>query len=1756
MSSQAEHIALVGLAAKLPGAAGAAQFWRNLVDGVDAVRFLSDDELLASGVAAALVADSSYVRAVAEPDDLELFDAGFFNFTPRDAAMLDPQIRMFLEVAHSAVEDAGYDPHRVGDGMGVFGAVGTNRYLNLHVRPATGYEPASPGAWTLNTLSEPDYAATHLSYRFGFLGPSMTVSTACSSSAVAVHLACQALRTGECDLAIAAGAEAEMPPHCGYQWFPGGPLAPDGRCRPFDRRAAGTLFGTGAGAVVLKRLDEAIADGDHIRAVIRASAMTNDGGDKAGFTAPAVLGQVRAIREAMLLADVDATAVSFVEAHATGTPLGDPIEVAALTRAYRSLGADRMTRSLPLGSVKGNIGHLGHAAGIASLVKLALCLENRTLVPTANFTEPNPRMSLHQTPFTIGSCAEPWRTDDGRPRIAGLSSFGFGGTNVHLVVEEGPVPRRTASAARPRIVVCSAQSTEAARAYQERLGAHLAQLSPDRFADTVGVLQEGRTPYPVRAAVVAGDAREAAEALVAAPLGTAADARPVAFLFPGQAAQHKAMAAGLYGADRTFTETLHACIDEFASHEVRLGDRWRNADDATLAQTAIAQPLLFSVEFALAAMWQSWGVRPAAVLGHSIGELTAAAVSGVLDLPDAVRLVSARAAAMAAMPPGGMLAVHASVDQIGDRLPEGVDVAVVNGPRELVIAGAPRPLAETATTLRANGFSVRALPVRHAFHTPHMAPAAKRFDIAAAGARLEQPTLRMISAAAGGPITTEALASTFWSAQLVEPVRFDLAVDVLLGERGWTLLEVGPGQTLTRLIRAHRLVRDGTSVAVPTLPARPGGDDHRSVLAAAAALWTEGHDLNWAAVRQHEQVRRLPLPGYPYQRDRHWLPLRTEEASADSTSSPVEVEASGRQVALPFATTTWVERSRMVSSTSCVGEVALAILPTDPGTSLTVLTALQRAGYRVVVARPGEAFAEVGGELRIAPDRPADLDAVFQALSRREMSPALLVHATALTPFERPTTATVRDQVAATFHALAALAQRGSVNAPDAGLLVLASRSVDITGGEQVDPAKAALHGLVRSLAKENPDLPCRLIDVGAHTREDDLVAEVNAADSDPVVALRGSSRWVRAERDFSPPRGDRPAVRRGGVYLLTGGLGGLGLTVAEALARTGMRPRLVLLGRDAKAAEQPATRAAIARLEAAGAVVTVQAGDVGDRRTMRRVFDTLQARHGQVHGVLHLAGVAGGGMLLVRDRAAADAVLWPKVTGTVVLAETLSEQPPVDFFVTFSSRAAVEGLAGGADYAAANAFADAHTHLMAREGVPALTVNWPAWHTVGMAARPAPAARGALRWTSVLREDHPIVDEHRVKSMAVLPGTGHLDLVVRAFREVTGSPKEPVRLTDVMFQRALTVVRARRVDLTFQPDGTQWRFTVSSTVERGVGHHTDHVTGRVAVLTEPAPHLAAVADLRARLTHQLTDDDGPRMFTLGPRWRAVHRLTTDPHAPHEKLLELRLPEQYRGDLSRHPLHPSLLDCATAAIRDPRADGICIPFGYQSLRLYADLPAEMVSHTRRRPDSPGLLVADIDLYDSSGALVARIEGFTMRKVGEDFAADLENSGSAEALGTHGLDPEQGGRLLLSLLGSSCPVQVSVQPHVDGVASRTTSIVGEPRLSRAERPAATRPTAPRPTPSIALAPVRAGRPGTGPEVRNRLAKLWHHILGVHPADGEADFFELGGNSLSAAELMSAIGTEFGTRISIVALFDHPSLDALAELVAAQNNETPT
>ncbi|MEU5783361.1 type I polyketide synthase [Micromonospora lupini] len=894
-------IAIIGLAARVPGAGSAEQLWLNLAEGRESIAFPTRDELRAAGVPAAFLADPHYVRAVAEPPDLELFDAQFFGFSPRDAAVLDPQIRMFLEVTHAAVENAGYDPFRIDGSVGVYGATGVNGYVSTNVRQRADH-PVSTHAMAQGVLSMPDYLATHVSYRFGFRGPAMTVSTACSSSALAVHLACQALRAGECDLALAGGSDLETPVHHGYRWDADGPLSPDGHCRPFDRSAAGTVFGSGAGAVLLKRLGDAVADGDHVWAVIRGSAVNNDGAAKAGFSAPGVAGQAAAVAEAMRVSETAPADISYLEAHATGTLIGDPVEVAALAKAYDSLGSVP-SGSVVLSSIKGNVGHLGHAAGITSLIKLALCLANERRAGTVNFTSPNPRLDLAATPFVVHNAPTSWPRMVGRPRVAGMSSLGIGGTNVHLVVEEGPTPVRTAVTDRPQVMVWSARSDAAVRDYERRLARHLRQGGEEIFADTIATLQDGRTAHPVRAAAVVDTARDA---LASLNYGSAVRGqrrnppRPVTFLFPGQAAQRSRMAYGLYGADPVFSETMDDCLDLFRQSGADVHRAWSHGDEDAVADTALAQPLLFAVEYSLAAMWRSWGVRPQAVVGHSLGELTAAAVAEVFDLASAARLVAARAAAMAAMPAGGMLAVSAAPDEVRPHLVDEVVVAVVNGGRQTVLAGDRERLSQLSESLHGAGFATTLLRTSHAFHSPVMAPAVETFAAAFDGVNLAEPTVPMISAITGRLVGAEALDPMFWAAQLAEPVRFDAALDELARRPAQVLLEVGPGNTLTQLARMHAGLGDADNAIVATLFANsagvrcagadaPAGADaeRRCALAAAATLWTEGHPVDWTVVRGHVPARGCRYP-----------PIRTSVCGTGSTwcrSRPCRLVRPNRQ---------------------------------------------------------------------------------------------------------------------------------------------------------------------------------------------------------------------------------------------------------------------------------------------------------------------------------------------------------------------------------------------------------------------------------------------------------------------------------------------------------------------------------------------------------------------------------------------------------------------------------------------------------------------------------------------------------------------------------------------------------------------------------------------------------------------------------------------------------------------------------------------
>ncbi|MEE4542460.1 SDR family NAD(P)-dependent oxidoreductase [Streptomyces sp. V4-01] len=1338
MSNMAGHepIAVIGMAGRFPGAVDLGRYWANLRDGVASIRFPSDDELLAAGVPAASLTAADYVKALATAPDVDAFDAEFFGLTPREARICDPQLRLFLECAHATLENAGYDVETLAD-VGVFGSTGAGHYLDL-VRRSEGLGPLSRSGMSLTTWNSTDYLTSLVSYKLGLGGPSLNVATACSSSLVAVHLAAAALRAGECELALAGGVEVELPLGHGYWWEPGGTLSRDGHCRPFDKSASGTVYSSGVGMVALKRLSDALADGDHVRAVIRSTAVNNDGAAKAGFAAPSVTGQSAAVAEAMALADVAPRDVGMLEAHATGTVLGDPIEVAALKSAYQYLGGAE-TGGTALTSVKGNIGHTVHASGAASLIKVVLSLENETIPPSAGYQDANPALGIDGSPFQVPTGAVPWPRTDGRPRVAAVNSYGVGGTNAHAVVEEAPAAAPAAPPAhdRPRVVVWSARTPQAADRYRDSLAEHFAGPAGAAYAGSVATLQRGRTPYPHRGAVVAVGPQEAAALLQdprsAAHFSTPAAGEPgrITFLFPGMGVQQVGVALDLYERSTAYAAAFDECLDLFEAQGVPLRELWRGGDDERINAPGASQPLIFAVEHSLARAWQAWGITPSAVLGHSLGEITAATVAGVFTLEDAVRAVTARSRALQDTPPGGMLAVAASRDDVAPFLTGGVRLAVVNGPRQVVVAGPAEELVETGAALRRAGLASRALRTTHASHAPVAAPAVPAFAQALRGMRLSAPVVDFYSAARGRPAGAEEVTDPeFWSRQLVEPVNFADALDALTAAEGrQVMIEAGPGRALTAVVRQHPSVADGRHTVLPTLAQRRTDPlaEVRSALAAVAAVWTEGHPVDWAAVEDLAEVARTPVPGYPYERERHWVDVAPAAGGADGADAAGDASS-------PFSLLGWQERHRRPAPASDGAALAVALLPQDEERARTVTAALAEAGLDVVALRPGAEYQAAGREFTVRPGEPWDLARVFRALKESGDAPALLVHAATL--LVRAGTGPgaadgggvsgpgadggrgglgggLQDQLALGFSAASELvrqASRASAGGPRPDLLVLTERAVDVSGHDPLRPANAALTALVSTLPGEDVVARARLVDLGDSVAAHDLADELRNRGGDPLVALRGDRRWIPVERPLPLTPSQEPPLRDRGVYLVTGGTGGLGGVVARELARTGQRPVLILTGR--KASPRPELLAELGDL---GATAEVAACDVTDQAALAALVDDVSRRHGPVNGVFHLAGVAGSGMVAFTSTAKAAAAFDPKVLGTLALGRVFADRPPLDLFVAFSSRSVLEGVTGGADYAAANAVLDA----LVRSGVPAagrlLTVAWPRWRDIGM---------------------------------------------------------------------------------------------------------------------------------------------------------------------------------------------------------------------------------------------------------------------------------------------------------------------------------------------------------------------------------------------------------------------------------------------------------
>jgi amino acid adenylation domain-containing protein len=905
--SPLDGVAIVGMAGRFPGARSVAEFWRNQLNGVEAISHFRVEELEVLG-AADFVKDPRYVRARSVLDDVDLFDAEFFGIYPREAELMDPQHRLFLECCWQAFEDAGYDPLVYPGAIGVYAGCSMETYFLSHLCTRPSFIQQFTGGYQVGNYPEMmgnsrDFLSTRVSYKLNLRGPSFTMQAGCSTSLVAVCQACQSLLTYQSDMALAGGSSITFPQRRGSLYQEGGMTSPDGHCRTFDADAQGTVFGSGVAVVLLKRLDDAVRDRDQIYAVIRGFAVNNDGMAKVGYTAPSVEGQARVIALAQETAAVHPESIGYIEAHGTATPLGDPVELAALTQAFRARTDKR--GFCAVGTAKTNVGHLDIAAGVTGLIHAAHIVRSGTLPPTLHYRAPNPKFDLESSPFYVTPKLAAWGSA-ASPRRAGVSAFGVGGTNAHVVLEQPPAQSAPAHARSLQLLLLSARSEGALERAAENLARHFKEHPETNLPDAAWTLQVGRRAFPWRRAVVAANVPEAISVLSQRDRHGVPTRRPpldhpvVTFLFPGQGSQHPNMGRELYQSEGVFAETVDRCADILRPH---LGADLRAllyppegvSDEASrrVTDTLIAQPAIFTVEYALAQLWMSWGIRPQAMLGHSIGEFVAACLAGVFSLDDALGMVAARGRMMQGVPPGGMLSVRLPEAALRARLNHRLSIAAVNSPSLCVVAGPLGALEELEQELGREEVVCRRLVTSHAFHSAMLDPVIEPFTACMARARLHPPQIPYVSGVTGKWMTQqEATDPAYWGRHAREPVQFSAGVTELLKNPSHILLEVGPGNVLSTLARQHTGFSGDRRIVSSLSDGFSGQGDAASLMNGLGALWLWGVQPDWTAVHGEQRRQRISLPTYPFERKRYWLngpavlQAASEQAAVSSVDSP------------------------------------------------------------------------------------------------------------------------------------------------------------------------------------------------------------------------------------------------------------------------------------------------------------------------------------------------------------------------------------------------------------------------------------------------------------------------------------------------------------------------------------------------------------------------------------------------------------------------------------------------------------------------------------------------------------------------------------------------------------------------------------------------------------------------------------------------------------------------------------------------------
>jgi acyl transferase domain-containing protein/acyl carrier protein len=1345
---RSEEVAIIGMAGRFPGARNINEFWDNLKNGVNSIEFLSDDELLANGVKAQDLEKPNYVRAYASLAGIDEFDAGFFGYSPREAEILDPQHRLFLECAWEALENAGYDSEQYSGNIAVYGGAALNSYL-VNLASNSHYRENSDRTQVVisNVMG---LMPTRVSYKLNLTGASCGIQTGCSTSLVCVHIACQSLLNKECDIALAGGVSIGIGEKTGYLYQEDGVLSPDGYCRAFDVNAKGTVFGNGVGIVVLKRLRDAIQDGDHIYAIIKATAINNDGSQKVGLTAPSVTGQAKAITTALTKAKINPETIQYIETHGTGTALGDPIEIAALTKAFSA--HTHQKQFCAVGSVKTNIGHLDAAAGISGLIKTALALKHKQIPPSLNFTAANPQIDFANSPFFVNTQLTPWINHQ-HPRRAGVSSFGMGGTNAHAILEEAPISEQGSRGAGEQgrdyqVLVLSAKSEKALEQATINLATHLQKHPELNLRDVAYTLQIGRRAFNHRRCLVCQTSVQAIEILTGVDASQLLSHSPensepsIVFMFPGQGSQYLNMGQELYNTEPVFRKEIDHCSELLQPHlgcdlrELLYPDDVENLtpqppslqgkgeslkplsckERGLLNQTTYAQPALFAVEYALAKLWLSYGIQPQAMIGHSIGEYVAATLAGVFTLADALAIVAQRGKLMQQCPSGVMLSVSLAPEKLQPFLTDDLVIAVHNAPQLCVVSGTEAAITLLEKLLTHQNITHRRLHTSHAFHSPLMETAVTPLTQILEKITLNTPQIPFISNVTGTWITPEqATNPNYWATHLRQPVLFAEGIKQLQQTPNQIFLEVGFSQTLTTIIRQF-------PNAPLTLSSGKHPQDTQSDVAfickTLGQLWLRGVTVNWSEFYTQQHPQRLPLPTYPFERQRYWVeryPL------AETTSNSSKTLQKQEEISNWFYLPSWRQQP-LLRSAAPLNKQRYLVFCHAGEVGEKLVQHLQESGQEVITVEPGTEFTRVGDNYRIAPENTADYKTLWLQLQTDDKLPDMIVHSWTLTEHTD-----FQQQQNLGFYSLLWLTQ--ALSSSSVSIYVLTQQVQNVLGNETLNPNDATILGLLKVIPQEYPNLNCQHIDMAiSDINFQQIVREITTNSSDRFVAYRGKTRWIQEFNPISLPNPEptQLPLKSEGVYVIAGDLvQGLGLIYAKFLTST-VNAKLVFLGRSdlpqpkewdnwlATHGRQDAVSHCIQQLQglqAQGCEFSFTSVDLADISQVEEAIAQALTQFGKINGVIHAGAMGDRASCLIRNLTIPECEkqFHTKIHGLLAL-ETALQNQPLDFFLLQSSLSSVVGGIGFAAYAGANCFMDAIAHQRSQTNHALwLSINWDA---------------------------------------------------------------------------------------------------------------------------------------------------------------------------------------------------------------------------------------------------------------------------------------------------------------------------------------------------------------------------------------------------------------------------------------------------------------